>query len=280
VTTPKIRTLTRGSSRYYVHPETGAKVPGVTSVIGMRPKPFLTFWAGKVVAEYAIDHLGDMVNIVLRGDRQGAIDYLKNAPRRTTAAAAEMGTLAHAAFEDIANGKDPKVSPDVLPFARLFARMMKDTGIEIERQEQTVYSEQFDYAGSFDGWGRINGKPVFIDNKTTKSGIHAEVALQLAAYRYSDVILHPDGSTEPTPKAEGGIVIHVRPDKLQVVEVDCDEDVFKFFLHLREVFRWVDGKDREVIAPAPFYSLDYETLLAEDKPATRRRGRAANVSAL
>lgn len=276
MTTPKIRTLTRGSSRYYVHPETGAKVPGVTSIIGMLPKPFLTFWASKVVAEYAIDHLGDMVNIVLRGDRQGAIDYLKNAPRRTTGAAAETGTLAHSAFEDIANGKDPVVSPDVLPFARLFKRMMTDTGIIIDRQEQTVYSHQHDYAGSFDGWGSINGKPVVIDNKTTKSGIHAEVALQLSAYRYADVILNPDGTTSPIPPADGGIVIHVRPDKIQVVEVDCDEEVFDFFLNLRKTFRWVDGKDREVIAPVPAYTMDYETILAEEKPVARRRGRAAS----
>jgi hypothetical protein len=278
MTTPKIRTLTRGNSRYYVHPETGLKIPGVTSVIGMLPKPFLTFWSSKVVAEYAIDHLGDMVNIVLRGDRQGAIDYLKGAPRRTTAGAAELGTLAHSAFEDIANGKDPIVSADVLPFAKLFKRMLADTGMTVSLQEQTVHSEQHDYAGSFDGYGQIDGKPVFIDYKTTRSGIHAEVALQLSAYRYSDHILGPDGSTTPTPKAEGGLVVHVRPDKIQVVEVDCDEDVFKFFLHLRETFRWVDGKDKEVIAPIPAYTLDYDTIIADEKPVARRgRARAASV---
>lgn len=275
MTTPKVRTLTRGSSRYYVHPDTGAKIPGVTSVLGMLPKPFLQHWTGKVVAEYAIDHLGDMVNIVLRGDRQGAIDYLKGAPRRTTAAAAELGTLAHEAFEQLADGKDPKVSPDVLPFAELFAQMLKDTGLRIERQEQTVYSEQYDYAGSFDGWGYINDRPVVIDNKTTRSGIHAEVALQLAAYRYSDVILGPDGTTEPTPKAEGGIVIHVRPEAIKVVEVDCDEAVFEYFKHLREVFKWVDGKEREVIAPVPAYELEYDTLAASKKPAPRRGRRVS-----
>jgi hypothetical protein len=277
VTTPKVRTLTRGNSRYYVHPDTGAKIPGVTSVLGMLPKPFLQHWTGKVVAEYAIEHLGDMVNVVLRGDKQGAIDYLKGAPRRTTAQAAEIGTLAHEAFEQLALGNDPKVSPDVLPFAQLFARMLKDTGLRIERQEQTVYSEQHDYAGSFDGWGYIDDKPVFIDNKTTRSGIHAEVALQLAAYRYSDVILGADGATEPTPLAEGGIVIHVRPERIQIVEVDCDEDVFRFFLHLREIFRWVDGKEREVIAPSPAYALDYDTLAAELKPAPRRGRRTVSA---
>lgn len=275
MTTPKVRTLTRGNSRYYVHPDTGAKVPGVTSVLGMLPKPFLQHWTGKVVAEYAIDNLGDMVNLTLRGDRQGAIDYLKGAPRRTTAAAAELGTLAHEAFEAIANGKDPKVSPDVVPFATLFRRMLDDTGLVVSLQEQTIYSEQWDYAGSFDGFGHIDGKPVFIDYKTTRSGVHAEVAMQLAAYRYSDVILSPDGTTSPTPAAEGGLVVHVRPEGIKVVEVDCDEDVFAFFLHLREIFRWVDGKEREVIAPVPAYVLDFDTIAAEQKAA--RRGRRASA---
>jgi hypothetical protein len=275
MTTPKIRTVNRGSSRYYIHPETGEKVPGVTSVLNMLPKPFLQFWAGKVVAEYAIDHLGDMVNIVLRGDRQGAVDYLKGAPRRDTAAAADLGTRVHEAIEQIVQGRDPVIPPDVMPFVMLFKRMIADTGLKFLRQEQTVYSEQHDYMGSFDGFGEINGKPVFIDNKTTRSGIHAEVALQLAAYRYSDVIMSPDGTTEPTPKAEGGIVIHVRPERIQVVEVDCDESVFEFFLHLREIFRWVDGKDREVIASSPAYSLDFETIAADMKPS--RRGRRASA---
>src|SRR5690606_38508722 len=71
VTTPKINTLRRGGARYYVNPETGDKVPGVTSIVGMLPKEFLKFWAAKSVATAAVDMLGEVVGIALR-DRDAA----------------------------------------------------------------------------------------------------------------------------------------------------------------------------------------------------------------
>ena len=40
-----IRTSKRGGSRFYVDPETAVKHPGVTSIVGMLPKPFLVHWA-------------------------------------------------------------------------------------------------------------------------------------------------------------------------------------------------------------------------------------------
>ena len=55
MTTPKVSTFRSGSSRFYLHPRTGDKVPGVTSVLNMLPKPFLK--AGDVV-ELEIDGLG------------------------------------------------------------------------------------------------------------------------------------------------------------------------------------------------------------------------------
>lgn len=274
MTDPKIATIHRGGSRYYVHPDTGVKIPGVTSILNMLPKSFLKFWASKVVAEYAIDHLGDMVNIVLRGDKQGAIDYLKNAPNRDTKDAAELGSAAHEAFEIILKGKPiGRVRPDVEIFVRLFEKFVEDVQPKILMQEETVYSEDHSYMGSFDGYGSIADKLAWFDWKTTRSGIHAEVALQLAAYRYSQYVIQPDGTTKPTPPADGGLVLHVRPEKLQLVEVKCDEDVFAHFLHLRETFRWVDGMDREVIGKSA-YAITPDDLPASNV-ARKARGRRA-----
>lgn len=271
MTTPKINTINRGGSRYYVHPETGAKVPGVTSVLNMLPKGFLQFWSAKVVATYAVDNLPSIVGLALNGDRQGAIDYLKGAPRRDTAQAAAVGSKAHEAFEARLQGKEPIVTPEVKPFLLLFDRFIKDVEPVIERQEQTVYNATHDYMGSFDGFGTIAGKRAWFDWKTTRSGVHPEVAIQLAAYRYSEYILHPDGTSEPTPPADGGLVLHVRPEGLQLWEVDCDESVFEFFLHLRHTFRWIGGKENEVIANAPAYEVTYEDAVAAAAPTRRRR---------
>lgn len=274
MTTPKLATIHRGGSRYYVHPDTGIKIPGVTSILNMLPKSFLKFWASKVVAEYAIDHLGDMVNIVLRGDKQGAIDYLKNAPNRDTKDAAETGSAVHEAIETILSGKPlGRVRPDVEIYVRLFEKFMEDIQPKMLAQEETVWSEEHDYMGSFDGLGEIGDKVAWFDWKTTRSGIHAEVALQLAAYRFSQYVIQPDGSTKPTPPANGGLVLHVRPEKLQLVEVQCDEEVFDFFTHLRHTFRWIDGKEREVIGKT-VYEITPDDLPASNG-ARKARGRRA-----
>ena len=53
MTTPKIPTVHKNDSRLYVWD--GGEHPGVTSVVGMLPKPGLMFWAAKKVAEAAIE---------------------------------------------------------------------------------------------------------------------------------------------------------------------------------------------------------------------------------
>lgn len=239
MTVPRISTIKRGDSRYYVSPETGAKAPGVTSIIDMLPKPFLKFWASKVVAEQAVNNLGEIVGIAMRGDRDGAIDYLKRSPDRVTKAAADTGSEAHDYFERMAKGETVgRVHPDLRPYVDHFDAFLQEFSPEIVFTEETVWSEAHDYAGSFDAFAQINGESVWLDWKTTRSGIHAEVALQLAAYRHSDYIIRPDGSRVPLPKADGGAVLHVRPEGWSLVPVNCGPKSFEFFLHLREIFRW------------------------------------------
>ena len=64
MTTPAVTTIKRAGSRCYVHPESGAKAPGVTSVVGCLPKPGLGYWRGKSVAEEAVVHLSTVVDLV------------------------------------------------------------------------------------------------------------------------------------------------------------------------------------------------------------------------
>ncbi|MDG4792715.1 hypothetical protein [Micromonospora sp. WMMD1082] len=240
---PKIHTISRGGSRFYVSPETGKKAPGVTSILGMLPKPFLQHWAAKVVAEYATDNLGELVGLRLNGERQGVIDFLKGAPRRSTGAAAETGTAVHDLFEKLAKGEPiGRVHPDYRPFVEHFEAFTREFEPEFVFLEETVWSEEFDYAGSFDAYAVIDGERVFLDWKTTRSGVHPEVALQLAAYRFADFIIRPDGSRVPQPSSTGGGVLHVRPEGWGFYPVRADEETFEYFKVLRQVFTW----DREV----------------------------------
>ena len=239
MTTPKVSTIKRGGARFYVNPDDGAiKVPGVTSIVGMLPKEFLRYWAAKMVAEEAVADPGTLVNMVLR-DPSAAIDHLKKAPDRNTRKAADVGTAAHDLFEKLAKNQPiGRVHPDLEPFVRHFSEFLDKAQPEYHFMEETVWSDKHEYAGSFDAYATIQGERVWIDNKTTRSGIHEEVGVQLAAYRFADSIIRQDGGRIPMPKADGGAVLHIRPEGWKLVPVRCDEDMFDVFLHLREIFRY------------------------------------------
>ena len=239
MTTPRVATIKRQGARFYVNPDDGSvKVPGVTSVVGMLPKEFLRYWAAKEVAQSAVDELGTLVSMVLR-DPSAAVDHLKRAPDRNTRAAADIGTAAHDIFERVARGQNVgRVHPDLEPYLRHFDDYMRVMQPEYVYLEETVWSDKHAYAGSFDAFAKIGGENVWLDNKTTRSGIHAEVGLQLAAYRFADSIIREDGARVPMPKADGGAVLHVRPEGWKLVPVRCDEELFEMFLHLREVFKY------------------------------------------
>lgn len=274
MTTPKVNTIKRSGSRFYVEPESGQKVPGVTSVIGMLPKEFLRYWAAKVVAEEAVADLGALVSISMR-DPSAAIDYLKRAPDRNTGKAADTGTAAHDIFERMAKGENVgRVHPDLEPFVRHFDEFLTTVKPEYHFMEETVWSDKHEYAGSFDAFATIDGERLWVDNKTTRSGIHEEVGIQLAAYRYADSILRADGSRVPMPKADGGVVLHVRPEGWKLVPVRADEQMFEIFLHLREVFRW-EKEIKSSVVGKPVYFGPAGTVETGPKRRTPRTKAAA-----
>lgn len=256
MTTPKVATVKRGGSRFYVHPSTRQKVPGVTSVVGMLPKDFLKFWAAKLVAETAVDNAGTVVQMMLSGEREGAVDWLKRAPQRNTGAASDIGTDAHDIFEKMARGqKLGRLHPDMKPFAKWYGEFLTKANPEFLHLEETVWSDGYGYAGSFDAIATIDMRPfggdgyetVIIDNKTTRSGVHAEVALQLSAYRHADYLLTEDGGQAELPHIDGGAVLHVRPEGWKLVPVRCDYEIFQAFQALLKVFHWDKDASKTVI---------------------------------
>lgn len=240
MTTPKVATFHRGGGRYYIHPSSGDKVPGVTTVLNMMPKPFLKAWAAKMVATEAVEGLANWQPLAQR-DPQGAIDYLKRTPERNTREAADIGTAAHGIFESLALGETlGQIMPNLVPFARHYQDFLDTVQPEFLALEDTVWSETHGYAGSFDALMKIQGELVWADNKTTRSGVYPEVALQLSAYSHADYILDGEtGDTHRLPDETGrGLVVHVRPEGWALYEVPIGDEIFETFLHLRQVFTW------------------------------------------
>jgi hypothetical protein len=249
----KIRTRQIGASRWYVNPETDVKVPGVTSVISMLPKPFLTFWAAKMTAEAAVDNLPAVTSIAER-DPSGAVDYLKGAHRRYTKLRAGVGSDAHDLFERLIRGEYVgRVHPDMEPYRRHFLEFLDAVQPELVRAEDIAWSDTHAYAGSFDAILRVrlgeDGKPdqrgesvqLMCDWKTSKD-TYPEVALQMSAYAYADRLIDAEGNSEPMPSFDGGAVLHITDEDWAFKPVRVDRDVHSYFLDLRRIFDW----DRDV----------------------------------
>jgi hypothetical protein len=271
VTNPKISTLKRGGSRLYVHPDTAEKVPGVTSILNMLPKGFLKFWASKSVAEFAVANLGPVVTLVASGEHSAAVDMLKRAPDRDTAQAAAAGTEVHDLFERLAKGEEVgRVHPDLVPYVGIFKGFEQQFEPEFVHLEQTVWSETHGYAGSFDFMARLKDpdtgeRGLYIgDWKTTRSGVHAEVALQMTAYANADYIITPEGEKLDIPELDGAVVVHARPEGGQVVPARLDDSLFQLFLALREIWEW----DRETSKTVLGRGVPIESVVEE----TGRRG--------
>jgi hypothetical protein len=268
---PKVRTVQRAGSRFYVDHETRVTVPGVTSVIGMLAKPFLAFWNAKMVAELAVDSLPFVEQMAAR-DRQGAVDYLKGAARRYTKIRSDIGSTAHDMFERMIRGEGNlttrtprgdwavRVHPDMDPYREHFAEFLAAVNPELVRAEDIAWSDTHEYAGSFDAilrvWvddaGRItpdrSGEPVtlIVDWKTSKA-TYPEVALQMSAYANADKLIDAEGNDLPMPEFDGAAVLHITPDEWAFKPVRIDREVFAVFLALRQIFDWDRTLSKEVL---------------------------------
>jgi hypothetical protein len=277
----QVTTVKRGGSRFYVHPDKPlVTVPGVTSVIGMLPKPFLQYWSAKMAAELAVDSI-DMLADMVNRDRDGAVDYIKGAANRYTKTRSTIGSAAHDMFERMMRGEHiGRVHPDMESYRRGFAEFLAAVNPELIRAEDVAWSDAHDYAGSFDAILRVwlmpdntpdptrkRGEPVdlMVDWKTSKD-TYPEVALQLAAYANADRIISADGTSEPMVDVNGAAVLHITPEGWAFKPVVITAEVFSYFLALRRVFDWDRETSKSVLGKPIAKNVGLVT-------GTQRRGR-------
>ena len=72
---------------------------------------------------------------------------------------------------------------------------------------------------------------LLMDVKTNRSGIFGETSLQLAAYRFADVLIDGD-KEQPMPAVDGCAGSHVRGDGYDLLPVIAEEMQHKAFLYV------------------------------------------------
>lgn len=253
MTNPKVQTVTVNGYRHYKHPNIkNLSAPSVTSIIDMLPAPFLRQWNSKVTANAAVDNIEYVNELIMAKKQEKAKMWLKAAPERELSIAADTGDRVHKAIENRIADPSAPYDHDIEPFIRNFDLFCVEYEPEWLHVEKSVFSVTHLYAGSFDAIARIRDKVTLLDFKTTRSGISAKVALQLAAYSRADVMF--DGDVEvPMPQVDQAAALWLRPEKWGVFPLRIDEDIFETFLALRRTFEWEARQSKTaMLAPTSY----------------------------
>lgn len=224
----------------------GHRIPGVTSLIGdALAKPALINWAANATADYAVNRWDELAELPVAA----RLKELQGARYAEKDAAANRGTEIHRLGEALVKGEAVEVPPELHGYIEGYCQLLDDYKVEPVEVEFGCVNYTVGYAGSGDLIAdvvlpRLGRKRLLIDLKSNKSGIFAETALQLAAYRYAEFLLADgDRPERPMIEVDGCAGIHVTPTGSHLIPITADENVFLTFRYVARVAAFAkDGK--------------------------------------
>ncbi len=228
--TPPITRRNHGRGHSY-RDANGLKVPGVTTIINNGVPKKLTKWAADTVAAHAVDHWDELGELA----PSARLKRLAGAANADRDAAAIRGTKVHALSARLLAGEEVAVPDELTGHVESYVRFLDEWSPTSLLVEAPVISYAHGYAGTLDLIAEMAGVYWLLDIKTSRSGVYGETALQLAAYRYADRFLDPDGTERPLPAVDRTAVIWVRADGYDVVPVEAGPAQFRAFLYAAQV---------------------------------------------
>jgi len=191
--------------------------------------------------------------------RAAVADALASLRFRDLDEASGKGTAVHGLAERLARGEEIEVPEALAGHVRSYLQFLDEWQPYDALLERVIINRRWRYMGKLDMIATFDNLPDWIaerigsttgtgllDIKTSRSGIFAEVALQLEAYRRGETML--DGAEEvPMPEIDFVAAIHVRADGYDVYGFDIVTDrrpsTFDIFLYAKQVGDWLDWKN-------------------------------------
>ena len=239
-------------SRTYTYPPTGEQLVSVTTVLGATEgKPYLAPWAARLAAEYTIDNLPTIAELLEGEDgRDAAVLLAKQQSERIRNVKRDTGVFVHDVVEALIlwaaspEGTGTDIILPVLPehlegadyddqpigevidwMVDGFLNFVADFRPVFEAAEMAVYDQPLGVAGTLDMIVHLPGLAVgrsgrfipgggvtpCIDVKTGKNP-DPTWREQIARYRRMRECLLPMGDLAPMPATECGAVLHLRPE--------------------------------------------------------------------
>ena len=260
--TAPIRRKETARGHHYID-ATGTRVPGVTTILGDGlPKAALINWAAGATADAAVNLWDELAAL----PPAARLKRLNGARYEDKDRAANRGTEVHGMAEHLIAGEQVQAPDDIAGHVEACARFLDEFDFQPEHVEFSIASYRYGYAGTGDfiasillpsgakvpeEWQRFRGQRIRIlgDWKTNRSGIFGETALQLAAYRYADVLLPARGPEVPMPAVDACAAIWVRGDGYELKPVTAGPDQHRTFLYAQQIAQWTKH-DRDLIGAA------------------------------
>jgi hypothetical protein len=231
----------------------GKPVQGVTTLIkGGLPAPALTYWSARTVAEYVADN-ADAVEQLRTMGRGPMVAALKETPWQQRDEAGRRGTEVHALAEQLVAGHEVEVPDELAGHVDSAVRFLDEWKVTPILTECSVAHREHWWAGRLDLLGSLpDGRTILFDWKTTRSGIFAETAFQLAAYSHAEFhVTDDDIDTElPMPPIDECMAVWVRGDGYDVIPVDAGDDTYRKFRHLAHVAKFAKTAKDDLIGVA------------------------------
>lgn len=248
---------------HYYRDATGARVPGVTTILsdGL-PKSALINWAANATADAAVNLWDELTEL----PPAARLKRLQGARYEDKDRAANRGTDVHHHAEDLIAGKAVQAPDEIAGHVEACARFLDEFDFRPEHVEFGVASYRHGYAGTGDwiasillpstarvpdDWKPFCGGRIRLlgDWKTNRSGIFGETALQLAAYRFADVLLPSDGTEVPMPAVDACAAVHLRGDGYSLIPVTAGPEQHRTFLYAQQIAQH-SKHDRDLVGAA------------------------------
>ena len=227
------------------HPQSGVYWWGdkpftaVTSVLGAISKPALAPAAAKEVSLYVNENW----DILAQLEPSARHNLMKGAASRKWGQAAQTGSEVHHAVSTLLE-EDGGFPGHLLMFEKAWFEFLQTHEIAVEYNEVTVYNRKCGYAGTLDIIADVDGVCTLIDIKT--GGVWPDAALQVNAYANAEFI-GLNGKEVEMPKVEQLAILQLTSEGTHnLIPVCYDADVFRYFRHVIEVYRWTKKPQTDI----------------------------------
>jgi hypothetical protein len=239
-----------GRGHTYTDTDTGAKLPGVTTINRKGiPKAALEEWKVKATVDYWLDHRAELADLPPSEGRQ----RLLKARYTQRDEGSVRGTQVHNLGARIVAGETVKIPDGLVGYVNSYVRFIDEFDVVPVIVERTIVHRRLRYSGTLDLIADLvdpfDPEPDFdlarrdrwlLDLATNASGVFPERAVQLAGYRYAESWVDEDGVENDMPEVDRTGVVWITPDFYQLIPVDAEPEQFEVFVAAITTARFTD----------------------------------------